>query len=315
MKFQTVVSLNPTNGNTIDFDAKIVLLGSCFTEHISEKLDFYKFQTLCNPFGILFHPQAILTFLRNVSENKIDENAVFFADEQWKSFNAHSQLNNSSKTLFLDQLTSQTEDCNSRFKTTSHFIITLGTAWSYRHINTQNYVANCHKLPSTQFEKVLFSVEEITNILYKIKDLIHAFNPKAEVIFTLSPVRHLKDGYIENTQSKAHLISAIHKVVHSSDLLHYFPSFEIMMDELRDYRFYKSDMIHPSAQAIDFIWEKFMSVWIDSRLNDTLKIIKRIQNGLQHKPMNPNSEAHQIFLKSIDSEIYSLKREFPQLKF
>lgn len=315
MKFQTEVPLSPTNGNTIDFDAKIVLLGSCFSEHISEKLDFYKFQTLCNPFGILFHPQAILTFLRNVSENKIDENTVFFADEQWKSFNAHSQLNNSSKTLFLDQLISQTEDCNSRFKTTSHFIITLGTAWSYRHINTKNYVANCHKLPSTQFEKVLFSIEEITNILHKIKDLIHTFNPKAELIFTLSPVRHLKDGYIENNRSKAHLISAIHKVVYSSDVLHYFPSFEIMMDELRDYRFYKSDMIHPSAQAIDFIWEKFMSVWIDSRLNDTLKIIKRIQNGLQHKPMNPNSEAHQIFLKSIDSEIDSLKREFPQLKF
>ena len=315
MKFQTEVPLNPTNGTTIDFDAKIVLLGSCFSEHISEKLDFYKFRTLCNPFGILFHPQAILTFLRNVSENKIDENTVFFADEQWKSFNAHSQLNNSSKTLFLDQLISQTEDCNSRFKTTSHFIITLGTAWSYRHINTKNYVANCHKLPSTQFEKVLFSVEEITNILHKIKDLIHTFNPKAELIFTLSPVRHLKDGYIENNRSKAHLISAIHKVVYSSDVLHYFPSFEIMMDELRDYRFYKSDMIHPSAQAIDFICKKFMSVWIDYRLNDTLTIIKRIQNGLQHKPMNPNSKAHQNFLKSINSEIDSLKREFPQLKF
>ena len=162
---------------------------------------------------------------------------------------------------------------------------------------------------------MLFSVEEITDILRKIKDLIHAFNPKAELIFTLSPVRHLKDGFIENTQSKAHLISAIHKVVNSSDLTHYFPSYEIMMDELRDYRFYKSDMIHPSAQAIDLIWEKFMSVWIDLRLNDTLKIIKRIQNGLQHKPMNPNSEAHQNFLKSIDSEIDSLKIEFPQLKF
>ena len=128
-------------------------------------------------------------------------------------------------------------------------------------------------------------------------------------------MRHLKDGYIENNRSKAHLISAIHKVVYSSDVLHYFPSFEIMMDELRDYRFYKSDMIHTSAQAIDFIFEKFMSVWIDSRLNDTLTIIKRIQNGLQHKPMNPNSKAHQFFLNSINSEIDSLKREFPQLKF
>ena len=315
MKFRTEVPLKPINGNTIDFDAKIVLLGSCFTEHISEKLDFYKFQTQCNPFGIFFQPQAILTFLRNVYENKIDENAVFFSDEQWKSFNAHSQLNNTSKTLFLNQLTSQIEDCNSRFKTTSHFIITLGTAWSYRHIETQNYVANCHKLPSTQFEKVLFSVEEITNILHKIKDLIHAFNPKAELIFTLSPVRHLKDGYIENTQSKAHLISAIHKVVHSSDLLHYFPSFEIMMDELRDYRFYTPDMIHPSAQAIEVIWDKFKSVWIDSNLNSTLKIIKRIQNGLQHKPMHSNSEAHQHFMASINAEIERLKKQFPQLKF
>ena len=315
MKFQTEVPLNPTKGNRINFKAQSVLLGSCFTEHISEKLDFYKFQTLCNPFGILFHPQAILTFLRNVFNNKIDENAIFFADEQWKSFNAHSRLNHSSKTKFLNQLTSQIEGCHSRFKTTSHFIITLGTAWSYRHIETQKHVANCHKLPSMQFEKVLFSVEEITDILHEIKDLIHAFNPKSEVIFTLSPVRHLKDGCIENTQSKAYLISAIHQVVQSSNFMHYFPSYEIMMDELRDYRFYKPDMIHPSTQAIEYIWEKFKSVWIDSQLNETLKKINHIQNGLQHKPMNPNSEAHQNFIKSIDFEIDNLKKEFPHFKF
>jgi hypothetical protein len=315
LKFQTEVPLFPANGKHIDFDAEIVLLGSCFTEHISDKLDFYKFNAQNNPFGILFHPRSILTFLTNVHQNKIDENAVFFADEQWKSFDAHSRLNYSSKTLFLNQLTAKIEDCKSRFKTTSHFIITLGTAWSYRHLESQKYVSNCHKLPSTQFEKVLFSVDDITTILIEIRNLIHDFNPKAELIFTVSPVRHLKDGYIENSQSKAHLISAIHQVVHSSDFVHYFPSYEIMMDELRDYRFYKPDMIHPSTQAIEYIWEKFKSTWIDSQLNNTLKIINSIQIGLQHKPINPNSEAHKNFLKSIDSEIDSLKKVFPQLKF
>lgn len=315
MKFQTEVPLVPAKGKPISFNAQTVLLGSCFTEHISEKLDFYKFQTQTNPFGILFHPQAILTFLTHVYHNKIDENAIFYNDKQWKSFDAHSRCNHHEKSIFLDQLHTQIQDCNSRFKTTSHFIITLGTAWNYRHLKTQKYVANCHKLPSAQFEKVLFSIDEITDILTKIKAIIHHFNSNAEVIFTVSPVRHLKDGFVENTQSKAHLISAIHQVVDTSVTTHYFPSYEIMMDELRDYRFYTPDMIHPSAQAIEVIWDKFKSVWIDSNLNSTLKIIKRIQNGLQHKPMHSNSEAHQHFMASINAEIERLKKQFPQLKF
>ena len=314
MKFQTEVPLYSAKGKYIDFDAQTVLLGSCFSTHISGQLNHFKFQTKTNPFGILFNPKAILTFLTCVHECKIDERAVFFSDEQWKSFDAHSQLNHSSKSVFIDQLSTQLEQCNAYFQTASHFVITLGTAWSYFHLKTQKHVANCHKQSASEFEKKIFDVDETTAILTEIRDLIHAFNPKADIIFTISPVRHLKDGFVENTRSKAHLITAVHRVVEHSALLHYFPSYELLMDQLRDYRFYASDMIHPNAQAIDFIWQKFKSVWVDPQLDVALKTISRIQNGLQHKPFNPQSKAHQEFLKTLDLEIKLLKEQFPQLK-
>lgn len=315
MKFQTQIPLHSAEGRLLDFDTQSVLLGSCFTKHLSNKLEYYKFQTLSHPYGILFHPQALLTLLKHVHQNHADEQAIFFSDEQWKSFDAHSCLNHSSKATFQNQLSLRLNECNTYFKSASHFIITLGTAWCYRHLKTKNYVANCHKQPASLFDKKLFDIDELTDILYEITNLIHGFNSKAEVIFTVSPVRHLKDGFIENSQSKAHLISAVHRVVQTTPLLHYFPSYELMMDELRDYRFYERDMLHPNAQAIDFIWEKFKSIWINPNLLTVLKSISRIQNGLQHKPFNAESAAHQEFRSSLEAEVKRLTKEYPGLNF
>ncbi|GAG96622.1 unnamed protein product, partial [marine sediment metagenome] len=190
-------------------------------------------------------------------------------------------------------------------------IITLGTAWVYRFIETNELVGNCHKVPQKKFLKELLSIDEIVVSLENIISLIKDFNPKTTILFTVSPVRHLKDGFIENSQSKAHLLAAIHQVIEnttSGARIHYFPSYEIMLDDLRDYRFYKRDMIHPNLTAIDYIWEKFQQAWLDDKTTSIMKEVDTIQKGLAHIPFNPKSEQHQQFLKNLQHKIQVLKK-------
>ena len=260
MKLQTTITLQAQQHNQIDYDSSIFLLGSCFVENIGHKLDYFKFQNLQNPFGILFQPIAIEKLITNaVNEKEYTEGDIFFHNEQWHSFDAHSKLSQASNQDFIADLNKQINLTAKQLNNSSHIIITLGTAWVYRHINTDALVANCHKVPQKKFLKELLTVNEITESLQSIVELIRSVNKKASILFTVSPVRHLKDGFVENTQSKAHLIAGIHQVVEPRHHLHYFPSYEIMMDELRDYRFYAEDMIHPNQTAINYIWEKFKS--------------------------------------------------------
>ncbi len=197
----------------------------------------------------------------------------------------------------------------------THIIITLGTSWVYRHIESDKIVANCHKIPQKKFLKELLSVDEIRESLEAIIALIKSVNQQANIVFTVSPVRHIKDGFIENTQSKSHLIAAMHHVVDIRNAIHYFPSYEIMMDELRDYRFYAEDMIHPNQTAINYIWEKFTNVWISESAKQTIQEVATIQNGIAHKAFHPNSEQHQEFLKNLQLKIEKLQGEFPSIDF
>ncbi len=200
----------------------------------------------------------------------------------------------------------------------SHIIITLGTAWVYKDVETQKRVANCHKLPQKQFTKELLTESEIEESLKQIISKIRKVNESASVIFTISPVRHLKDGFVENQRSKANLISAVGKIMESASSnknLYYFPAFEIMLDELRDYRFYAEDMVHPNNLAIDYIWEKFKSVWISEKAEIVMKAVQEIQKGLSHRPFNENSEQHQLFLKSLNEKISSSKKGVPIYEF
>lgn len=258
MIFQTHIPLKKQKHHLINYNSKLLLLGSCFSENIGNKLSYYKFQTQQNPFGILFHPKAIETFIAKViNEEMYTENDVFFHNERWHCFDAHSVVSSTSKEELLNTLNTNINSTYQHLKNTSHIIITLGTAWIYREIATDTLVANCHKIPQKKFLKELLTVEEVSESLEAINSLIKSINPETTIIYTVSPVRHIKDGFIENQRSKAHLLSAIHQVVESRNNTHYFPSYEIMMDELRDYRFYAEDMIHPNQTAIDYIWEKF----------------------------------------------------------
>ncbi|GAA4893019.1 GSCFA domain-containing protein [Flaviramulus aquimarinus] len=320
MKLQTKMPLDKQSKNVIDYNSNALLLGSCFSENIGKKLDYFKFQNLQNPFGILFHPKAIETLITNaINKKEYLEKDVFFHNEQWHCFDAHSKLSNTSKKDLLNELNNQIRLTTKQIQESTHIIITLGTSWVYRFIETNNIVANCHKVPQKQFKKELLSAEEMLNTLTNISDLIQSINLEASIIFTVSPVRHLKDGFVENTQSKAHLISAIHQFLNqkpsSNCQSYYFPSYEIMMDELRDYRFYNDDMIHPNQTAINYIWDTFKSVWISDESFKIMDNVETIQKGLQHKAFNAESKAHQNFVQKLKVKINKLQNQFPHIKF
>ncbi|WP_417443644.1 GSCFA domain-containing protein [Joostella sp.] len=315
MKLQTQIPLKPQK-DAIDYKAKVFLMGSCFVENIGSKLDYYKFESLINPFGIIFHPKAIENLItRVVSNNKFTEEDIFFFNERWHCFEVHSILSNPSKENILNDLNSLLKNTHTFLKQASHIIFTLGTAWGYRYEKSKKLVANCHKVPQKNFTKELLGVTEIEDSLERIISLLKELNTKATVVFTVSPVRHLKDGFIENQRSKSHLITAIHQTIARENSIAYFPSYEIMMDELRDYRFYAEDMIHPNNTAINYIWNKFQQTWISNASESTMKEVEKIQSGLSHRPFNPESEEFKKFQEKLQQKIMYLSEKHPHIKF
>ncbi|HKL36168.1 MAG TPA: GSCFA domain-containing protein [Salegentibacter sp.] len=315
MEFRTKIPIKEAEPK-IDYDSKVFLIGSCFVENIGKKLDFYKLQNLQNPFGILFHPLAIAKFFKRLNEDRLyTEKDIFQHQERWHCYDAHSSLSNSKAEVLLKDLNEALENTRKFLKQASHVVITLGTAWSYYHLESLQSVANCHKVPQKYFRKELQSTGEIQRALKLVLENLGQINPKLEVIFTVSPVRHIKDGFVENQRSKSHLISAVHQVCGENDKCHYFPSYELMMDELRDYRFYAEDMLHPSAIAIDYIWNRFKLAWFSETSFSIFKEVENIQKGLAHRPFHPNSKAHSHFLENLKSQISALKERYPHLKF
>ena len=300
----------------IDFTSRILCLGSCFSTHISDKLLYNGFQVTSNPFGIFFHPVAIEKLIQNSLNQKCyDESDVFFLNERWHYFNAHSDISNSNKSEILSNLNRISEQTAKDIVTATHITITLGTSWCYRNLISGEVVANCHKVPQNEFKKHLLSVAEIKDCLVKITNLIRIKNPNVKFIFTISPVRHIKDGIVENQRSKANLIVALHNFLDDNSDVFYFPSYEIMMDELRDYRFYTDDMLHPTSLAVNYIWENFSEHLIcKTTIADQIEI-RTIRSSLLHRPFNPNSDAHQKFLEQLRNRIAAMRSIYPHLAF
>jgi hypothetical protein len=315
MKLQTQIPLKKETKNQIAYQSKILLLGSCFSENIGDKLSYFKFQSTQNPFGILFHPKAIENFITNaINEKEYLDDDLIFQNETWHSFDAHSSLSSVNKNELLNKLNASISITNRALKEASHIIITLGTSWVYRFIETDAIVANCHKIPQKKFLKELLTIEEITESLAAILVILKSVNKDISVLFTVSPVRHLKDGFIENTQSKSHLIAAIHQVLEHQNVS-YFPSYEIMMDELRDYRFYAEDMIHPNKTAINYIWERFTETWFLDETLSAMKEIDVIQKGILHRPFQEKTTQHQQFLENLEAKKEKIQQQFPFISF
>ena len=294
----------------IDYTSQVCLLGSCFVEHIGQKLNTLKFKSLTNPYGILFHPLAIEKTLRDIIHQKQYQKKELVLDQGvWHSPHHHSQFSHPEAQVVLDTINSHIKNSFSFLKTASHVVLTLGTSWVYHHIETDQLVANCHKIPQKQFLKRLLSVTEIVQSLQKTITMLRELNPEMQILFTVSPVRHLKDQMQQNTRSKAHLLTAIYEVLDAKNTF-YFPSYEILMDDLRDYRFYNADMLHPNEIAVDYVWNLFQKTWMAEKAQTLATQIAQIQTDLNHRPFHPTSEKHQQFLKNIDVRKKQLEDDF-----
>lgn len=306
MKLSTVVPLQPIP-HLIDYGSELLCLGSCFAEHISRKLDHFHFKVKSNPFGILFHPEAILNVVEKaVTDKEFTEDDIFRHNENWHSFFSHSRLSRNSSAETLEVLNSARKQLKEAGEKSSHIIITLGTSFIYREKSSHLGVANCHKLSQDQFEKELTPVEELKTILSQLLFNFKTLHPDVKLIFTISPVRHVKDGIVENQRSKAHLVSALHEVLgESSSFCFYFPSYELMVDEFRDYRFYDRDLIHPNALAVDLIWERFKLNFISEAVYADMDKVEKLQKSIAHRQTVSKGEA----FEKLKAYQYKLKEE------
>lgn len=313
MKLQTKVEIS-LNKNKINHQHKIAMIGSCFTQNIGEKLQQDQFDVSINPYGILFNPVSVAKAIKAcLNQLSLKEEDLIKVGEQWASLNHHSQFNTLVAKDTLQRINQSIQDAKSYYAESNLLIITFGTAWVYELNETKEIVANCHKIPNKNFTKRLLTIEEIVDVYSTLFLELISENPNLNIMFTVSPVRHWKDGVVENNRSKSVLHLAIMELVNKFEIVSYFPSYEIVLDELRDYRFYKEDMLHPNQQAVDYIYERFSDTFYTKETVVLNKRIRKLKLALAHKPFNINSEAHQLFIKQTKEKVLVLEREHPYL--
>lgn len=283
----------------INIKDKIFSIGSCFSDNIGSHLDQYKFQVLANPFGTIFNPYSIFKLLRG----QLDSNDIIKNQEVFYHWDAHSDLSSLDQGELNNELTNAVEQTQLFLKEAKWLVITFGTSFIYTNKKSNQIVGNCHKVPQKEFIKSMMSVDQIAADYAASLNVIRKQNPDLHVILTVSPVRHIKDGLHENNISKGVLHQAVSKIIKADNKVTYFPSYEIMIDELRDYRFYKKDRIHPSEEAIAYIWTKFVQTLMDEETSTFIDQWNKILNSLTHKSFHPQSNKHQQFLIKLISEI------------
>ncbi len=314
MDFRTVIPIK--HELNIDHQSKVLMFGSCFSENIGRKLEEYKFPVLCNPVGILFNPASIAQSVRRIKENrKVELSELFEVDGLWNSFEFHGKFAKVSPTAYLDDVNGLIANAHQFLASCGFIFITLGTAWVYEEKASGEIVGNCHKVPACNFNRRRLSVESCFGFLKGILEDVATLNPEAQVIFTVSPIRHWKDGAHGNQISKSTLLLAVERVCEEFAQCHYFPSYEIMMDDLRDYRFYADDMLHPSEQAQTYIWERFSECYFSDETIQLNRQIKSVCQALQHRPLNPESEAFKRFKLQTAQQVCDLVQKYPFLSF
>lgn len=306
----------------ITHQQKLFLIGSCFTENIGEKLKKHKFHVLENPNGILFNPVSVAEALTDYIENtKFDERNLFYLNEGWHSWKHHSRFSALTMEDALQKINSSTQAAHDYLKQADYVMITLGSAWIYTltenasNAKVGSVAANNHKAPADWFYRRLMTIEEVLKVLDNVIHRLFLFNPQLKIIFTISPVRHLREGVIENNRSKAVLIQAVHHLVDKFDKLYYFPAYELVIDDLRDYRFYAEDLVHPNYFATQYVWEKFVGACMSESTKKLMEEIAAINLAFNHKAFNPTSEQHKKFLQTFYKKTKALQEEHPYLNF
>ncbi len=311
MEFRTRVEL-PKGEYPISHSSQLMLWGSCFAENIGKYLSENKFTCDTNPFGVLYNPLSISKAIGLLME-KDTYSDLRFDNNKWYSLMHHSVFSASEKEECLRRINHRFKAGKENMQKVDWLILTWGTAWVYEWKETGEIVGNCHKLPDKLFRRRLLSVAEVVENYRELLAKIHLQSPQIQVLFTVSPIRHAKDGYHGNQISKSILLLAIEQICAELPYCHYFPSYEIMMDELRDYRFYADDMLHPSALAVNYIWECFCQCFFSKETLALMKEWDGIKKGLEHKPFNPESDTYYRFLSQILLKIEAVKEKFPYL--
>jgi len=311
MELRTEIHI-PRADFIIDHHQKIYLTGSCFSENIATKFRYYGFQSLANSHGIIYNPYSIQQSLHDLAHNKkytVDDFQL--AEGRYFSYHHHGEYSAADAYDLAVMINESLEIHRTFLKQTSLVFVTLGTAWIYTIPDRNLIVANCHKMPSKTFMKSCMSLDSIEDTLKLIIKNIHELNPTAKIVFTVSPVKHLNDGFINNQLSKSLLHIAIQKQLHNN--IFYFPAYEIMNDDLRDYRFWKQDMIHPNQLAIDYIWEKLSKTYFDSPTEQILIEVKKLRQFLAHLPLTTNPTKIDELNKEKERKRAELNKKYPQL--
>lgn len=303
----------------IGYQDKILLIGSCFTEHIGNTLTELKFQVLQNPHGILFDPASVCKSLVSYTQNKkYTKNDLFYLNGVWNSWEHHSRYSHPDADTSLQLMNDATQKAHDFLKEADWVIMTLGSSFSYRLTDIAEGrkgegVANCHRAPGQWFNKHLLTIDETITLLDNCYHQLKRFNPKLKFLFTVSPVRHIRDGVVENNRSKARLLEAVHHTVNKFSGLYYFPAYELVIDVLRDYRFYDIDLVHPNYSATSFVLEKFAESCVNADTRQLMQDVKKIMIARKHKAFHPTTEAHQQFLAAHLQKVKAMMEKYPFL--
>lgn len=314
-EFRTVFQVPPADV-PISHQNDISALGSCFAEHIGRRLQGYKFRVALNPFGILYNPVSMAEALERLrSGTPYEPGDLFFHQELWHSFDHHGRFSFPDREQALQAINEALAQGAAMLQQTDRVLLTFGTAGVFVVRDRGRIAANCHKLPGQAFERRRLSVGEIADRLSPVFEQLKAQSPGLHIVLSVSPVRHLREGFVENQRSKAALLLAVEELCRRHDFAHYFPAYELLLDDLRDYRFYDADMAHPAPAAIDYIWEQFAAAYFPEETRQIIAAIQKIQRAAAHRPFHPGSAAHRAFVEKMKMEMAALEERYPFLDF
>ena len=314
MELQTRVEIRPGSFH-IDYASEILMLGSCFAENIGEKLRYFKFNVDVNPFGIVYNPLSVAKVLRLLLTGRLfTKEDLLCHDGKWLSLMHHGCFSSPDPEICLQQINGRLADAAQRLRTMDVLVLTFGTAWVFRNKADGAVVANCHKIPASAFVRSRLEVEDVVEEYRDLIGQLRLANPRLTILFTVSPIRHWKDGAHGNQLSKSVLLLAIDRLVNEMEGVYYFPSYEIVMDELRDYRFYAEDMLHVTAQAVEYIWERFQEVCVEKGTTCLMSRIDKANRALLHRPFEAESEKWQQFHQRALEEMGEIDREIAVLR-
>lgn len=312
---QSMLSLNiPLLPRPIAYTDNILLIGSCFTEHISDRLQHHKFNVLSNPHGILFNPLSVASSIDSYIDGKqYKPEELFYLNELWNSWDHHTRFSDINKETALAGINKSQTDAATYIKNADWVIITLGSSFQYYLKETGRPVANNHRAPTQWFEKRLLPITTITEALTTILSKLFEASPTVNVLFTISPVRHIRDGVTENNRSKARLIEAVHTLCEWNNRVFYFPAYELLIDVLRDYRYYDIDLVHPNYAATSQVWEHFTHSCISPAAYGLMQQVHEIMAARAHRPRFPQTEAHKKFKRGYADNVAELMAKYPYL--